>query len=71
MALAEYKRNGGKVVPCGQIIYFLVLWTLYLVTCLNFCRILKTRKERDQEGFTSASHPRKKLADLYDLQKWA
>ena len=33
MALAEYeKRNGQKVVSWGQIIYFWVLWTFYLVT---------------------------------------
>ena len=33
MPLAKYeKRNGQKVVSCGQIICFWVPWTLYLVT---------------------------------------
>ena len=51
MALAEYeKRNGQKVVSCGQIIYCWVPSTLYLATFKNFCRVLKTEKETGQEG---------------------
>ena len=62
MALAEYeKRNGRKVVPCGQIIYFWVSWTLYLVTVLSFCRVLKTGKERGQEGVHVCPLPQKKV----------
>ena len=51
MAMAGYekRRNGQKVVSCGQIIYFWVPWTLYLMTSESFCRVLKTGKERGQE----------------------